>query len=185
MFTVIIGKTCSGKTTIVRKLCEKYNKKSIVTYTNRPPRPGEIQDVTYHFISEKEFKNKIDEGFFAEYKVYDTAFGQWLYGSSLEDILNADDDSVIILTPQGYKDVKDKLSDKEHLSLYIYANNSTIKKRLKHRGDSKEEADRRIKTDNEDFKDAMMLVDRIIYNNSDCNLNETVDEVYAFMEGKA
>ena len=182
MFTIIIGKTCSGKTTIVRKLCEKYNKKSIVTYTSRPPRHGEVDGVTYHFISEEEFKIKINEGFFAEYKVYDTAYGQWFYGSSLEDILNADDDSVIILTPQGYKDIKDKLSNEKHISLYIYANNSTIKQRLKRRGDNKEEAERRIKTDNDDFKDAMMLVDRIVYNNYDSNIDSIVDEVYELMK---
>lgn len=183
MFTIIIGKTCSGKTTIVRKLCEKYNKKSIVTYTSRPPRHGEVDGVTYHFISEEGFKSKINEGFFAEYKVYDTAYGQWFYGSSLEDILNADDDSVIILTPQGYKDIKDKISNEKHISLYIYANNSTIKQRLKRRGDNKEEAERRIKTDNDDFKDAMMLVDRIVYNNYDSDIDSIVDEVYELIRG--
>lgn len=177
---ILIGKTASGKTLIREELIRRgYS--GIITYTNRPIRKGEKQDVTYHFISEEEFKQKINDNFFAEYKTYDTVFGKWYYGSALEDLENGADKSVIILTPDGYRDVIDKLS-KKPISIYIYANNSTIKKRLKKRGDNKDEAQRRIEHDNEDFKDVENMVDKIVYNNDGTNINDVVDKILKYVE---
>ena len=100
---------------------------------------------------------------FAEWKKYDTAEGVWYYGSPLDEISRSDNKSIVILTPDGYRDIKDELDD--HIAIYIYANNKTIRSRLSKRGDKKEEADRRIKQDNEDFKNVEILADRIFYNN--------------------
>lgn len=178
---VLIGKTASGKTLIREELIRRgYS--GIITYTSRPVRKGEKQDVTYHFISEKEFRQKIDDRFFAEYKTYDTVFGKWYYGAALEDLEKADDKSVIILTPDEYRDVIDKLS-KKPISIYIYANNSTIKKRLKKRGDDEKEAQRRFDKDNIDFKGVENLVDKIVYNNNGTNIDDVVDKILKYVEG--
>lgn len=174
---IILGKTASGKDTIVNKLVKDYGYKKIITYTTRDMRKGEKQDVTYHFISEDEFRQKIDKGFFAEYKTYNTEFGEWYYGSALEDLNNADDKTVIILTPQGYKDVKDKLSNKNITTFYIYADNETLKKRLVNRGDDPKEAARRIKHDNVDFKHIEREVDSVIYNKEGTNINDIVSDI--------
>ena len=182
---IILGKTCSGKDTIVNNLIDLHGFKKIVTSTTRPMRKGEKQDVTYHFLSEEDFKQKIDEGYFVEYKTYDTEFGEWYYGTSLEDLENADDKSVIILTPDGYRDVVKKLSNRP-TAIYIYANNATIKKRLLKRGDNPNEAQRRLEHDNEDFKCIENEVDRIVYNNDGTNINEVVQKILDFckeMEG--
>ena len=56
---VICGKTASGKNLVRDILVEKYNYNPIITYTSRPPRKGEKQDITYHFISTDEFIEKI------------------------------------------------------------------------------------------------------------------------------
>lgn len=145
-------------------------------------RKGEKQDVTYHFISDDEFKQRINEGFFVEYKTYDTEFGVWYYGTSVKDLENADDKSVIILTPQGYRDVKDKLPGKDITCIYLYANNATLKKRLKMRGDNYEEADRRLLHDNEDFKGFENEADRVVYNNYDENLDNVIKKILNVVE---
>lgn len=176
MCLILMGKTCSGKDNIVRKLCEDYGFTKIVTYTTRPMRKGEQQDVTYHFISNSEFQEKIQENFFNEYKSYRTSEDVWYYGSQLSDM--SSQKSVIILTPDGYKDYIRQTKNKDYISIYIYANNSTIRTRLKKRGDKKDEADRRILADNEDFKDAMNISDRIVYNNNGQNLDEVVRKVH-------
>ena len=169
---------------MVKKLVEKgYSR--IVRYTTRPKRKSEQQEIAYHFISDEEFKQKIEEGFFAEYKTYNTEFGVWYYGTALDDLENADDKSVIILTPDGYRDVVNKLS-KKPIAIYIYANNTTIKKRLLKRGDNPNEAQRRLDHDNEDFNGIENEVDRIIYNNDGTNINEVVQKILDFckeMEG--
>lgn len=181
----ILGKTCSGKDTIVNRLVEKYGYKKIITYTSRPMRKGEVQDKTYHFISEEEFKNKINSKFFLEYKKYNTVHGEWFYGSAKEDFVDTKN-KIIILTPDGYKDCLyrlNKTGNKEpHLVLYVYANNQNILKRLKKRGDNKEEAKRRIIHDNEDFKGVVDIVDKIFYNNELDNVETVVDKIHEYIQ---
>ena len=173
---ILCGRTLSGKDTIVNELLN-HGYKRITTYTTRPMRKGEKQNVTYHFISEDEFKQKIEDGFFAEYKTYNTEFGVWYYGTALEDLENADDNTVIILTPQGYRDVKDKLLSNNVTCIYIYASNSTLKKRLLKRGDDPKEADRRMQHDNQDFKGFEMEADKIVYNNEGTDIDEVVEKI--------
>ena len=45
----LIGKSASGKTFVRDKLVKEHSYKSLVTFTSRPPRKGEKQDITYHF----------------------------------------------------------------------------------------------------------------------------------------
>lgn len=179
MCLVLMGKTCSGKDTVVKRLCNDYGFHKIVTYTTRPMRKREVQDSTYHFISNEEFQKKINDGFFAEYKSYNTSDGKWFYGIAASDILEADDKSVVILTPSGYTDVK-KVVQNRVISIYIYANNQTIKARLKKRGDDKSEAERRIAADNEDFKDTMNIADKIVYSNNGTKIEDVVKQVYEY-----
>ena len=172
---VISGKSASGKDLVVKKLVEKgYSR--IVRYTTRPKRKCEQQDITYHFITIEEFNQKIEEGFFAEYQSYNTEFGVWYYGTSFEDLKNANNKSVIILEPQSYRDIKNELPN-NITCIYLYANNSTIKKRLEKRGDNPNEAIRRMESDNEDFKGFENEVDRIVYNNDGEKIENVINKI--------
>ena len=138
----IIGKTCSGKNRIVNDLINNYGFNQIVTYTTRSPRNGEVNGETYHFVNTDDFMQKMKSGFFAEWKAYTTTEGVWYYGTAMEDLEKADDKTVVILTPDGYRDIKGKV-DCRIVSIYLYANNATIKKRLMARGGDPKEAERR------------------------------------------
>lgn len=175
MLTVILGKTCSGKTTVVDKLCEKYpNYQKVVTYTTRKPRSGEINGKDYWFISDEEFQDLRGKGRFSEYKVYHTVEGDWWYGSILDN-LDDDKDYLIILTPDGLKDIQNSVED--FISIYLYANQDTVKKRLIKRDDDPNEASRRMIRDTEDFKGLENEVNRIVYNNSDNNIDDVADRL--------
>ena len=178
---VILGKTSSGKDKTVNELISKHGFKKLITYTTRPMRKNEKQDVTYHFISEHEFSQKVNENFFVEWKSYNTEFGTWYYGTALEDLENADDNTIIILTPDGYRDIINKLSNKPK-SVYIYANNATIKERLIARGDNKDEAQRRLEHDNVDFKGIENEVDKIFYNNKGTNIEDVVNNILNWLK---
>lgn len=183
MLLVIIGKTCSGKDKVVSELANNGFEK-VTTYTTRPRRKGELPGITYHYISNEEFANKISSGFFLEYKTYEVADGSmWLYGSSLESLehIGALDKKVIILTPDGYRDFLQKVFI-PHKSIYLYANNTTIKNRLIKRGDSKDEADRRLSHDNADFKGIENEVDRIVYNNDGTDIKDVVNTLLNYLE---
>lgn len=181
MSIVIIGKTASGKTKIVENLVSEHGFKKLVTYTTRKMRPGEIDSIDYHFISEDEFISKKNDNFFAECFSYKTENGVCYYGSSKEDWVKSDNKTVVILTPNGYKNIIESLGFRPKL-IYLYANNETIRKRLKIRNDDANEAERRIKADNADFRGADLLADKIIYNNYDTNIKDVVNKIIEFIE---
>lgn len=167
---ILMGKSASGKDTVVRKLIEQKEYKRIITWTTRPMRPGEEDGVTYHYTSEDDFNKKIKEGFFVEWKSYETVNGIWYYGTALDDIMDArgDDYRVIILTKNGLEKMNSFCSHLvgiNLLSVYLDVDTKVIKQRLLKRGDDKKEVVRRIKYDKKDFKGIENMVDVVIENN--------------------
>ncbi len=67
----------SGKTTIVRDILKCFpDFKFSVSATTRKKRNSEIDGIDYHFISEEDFKRKIDSNEFVEWeKFYDYYYG--------------------------------------------------------------------------------------------------------------
>ena len=58
---VISGPAGAGKTEIVKKLIAKHPYVRLsVSCTTRAPRPGEVDGVNYHFVSEARFKQLVD-----------------------------------------------------------------------------------------------------------------------------
>lgn len=172
---VILGKTASGKNTIVNELVKNYGFKQLVTYTTRPKRKGEIEGVTYHYISLEEFKKKDKEGFFAETAYYSPASGgEWAYGTSLEDLENADNKTVIILNPNGFYSITETPYGAPYCiqSVYIMAKDYILYERLAKRGDTAGEATRRIISDRKDFEDIGDCVDFWIVNDGTFSIEE-------------
>ncbi|WP_379922390.1 guanylate kinase [Erythrobacter sp. R86502] len=76
----------AGKTTLSRMLLAKDSEiKLSVSATTRPPRPGEIDGVHYHFVSNAEFDQMVEEDDFYEWA---HVFGQ-RYGTPKGKIRNA------------------------------------------------------------------------------------------------
>ena len=77
---VVSAPSGAGKTTLVTKVIERLKGdhaiQRVITYTSKQPRPGEIQGVDYHFLTEAEFIGKIKQNFFVEYStVYGAYYG--------------------------------------------------------------------------------------------------------------
>ena len=157
---ILVGKSCSGKDTIVKEL-EKMGYNKIVTCTTRPPRPGEIDGVDYHFLNKTTFLTRLNCGNFAEYRVYDTIAGAWYYGSLLEDYQKSH--SVIILTPDALDKVINKI-DENVTIIYIEVSNKEIKRRMLNRDVDRAESKRRYKVDKKDFKHISKKIDYIVHN---------------------
>ena len=158
MIIVLVGKTASGKTTVANELCKHHGYKRIITYTTRPMRENEVQDVDYHFISDEQFNKMVENNEFTEYKRYNTAHGVWSYGSiiTLEQEYS-DDCYVIILTPQGLKDLSKKIS--RYIAFYLNVDFKTQLERLKKRGDEEQQIIKRLKNDAKDFKNVVDIID--------------------------
>ena len=183
MLIILMGKTCSGKDTVAKELIKRgWNR--ILTYTTRRRRRGEKNDVVYHFISDDEFNQMIDNDFFLEYKEYTIADGSTVrYGSPKKDLTEDVGNDFVIMTPRGYKDFLQR-SERHHVAIYLYANDTTIISRLKSRGDSAKEAERRLVADRADFKDCECLADKIVYNNDKTDVEDVVDRIIKIAEEK-
>ena len=136
---IVIGRGGSGKD-YMRKLFEKRGFKHCVSCTSRPARPGEIEGVDYKFVSWEYFDQNKD--LFYEMD----EFNGWRYGTLKEDFAACD---LILMTPRGVKNLQP--SDRNS-SVIIYLNppKEVIEQRLRSRNDV-DSADRRMKTDSEDF----------------------------------
>ncbi len=169
---VLIGESASGKSTIEKMLVKKgFNK--IVSYTTRPIRPNETDGVDYHYISKEEFLNKLQNGFFAEYTIYNS----WYYGIAIPD---CKDDSVVVVEPHGFRQLK-KIERLNIISFYIKVDERERLIRMVKRGDNLLEVFRRIFSDQGVFQFIDQEVDYVIDNNK--NINDSVNEIIELIEG--
>lgn len=71
LLVVVSGPSGAGKGTICKKLLEKRDDLFLsVSATTRKPREGEENGVHYYFLSEQEFKDRIDNGGMLEHAVF-------------------------------------------------------------------------------------------------------------------
>jgi guanylate kinase len=157
---VLIGEMSRGKSVISKEL-NKIGLKSIVSYTTRPPRLGEVDGIDYHFIDNNDFIRKNNEGFFAETTQYtiNTSSGEkiWRYGTSKD---SCSQEGVLIINPEGVRTLiasLDKLN--EVIVFYITCDEDIARERLKQRGDDPTEVERRISQDKIDFEDIEYVKD--------------------------
>jgi guanylate kinase len=103
---VISGPSGVGKDTVIKRLLELDPKlKYSVSYTTRPPRPGEVDSVDYRFVNRGDFETLMREGALLEYATYD---GQ-LYGTPigpLDQARAAGYDIVLKIDVQGAEQVR-------------------------------------------------------------------------------
>lgn len=101
----------AGKTTIVRRLEEKYPQIVIsVSAATRPRRPNERDGYDYYFMELNEFKRKIENGSFLE---YEEVHGQY-YGTLIEKVEDAAAQGKIVLFDidvNGARSVKEYYPD--------------------------------------------------------------------------
>jgi guanylate kinase len=114
---VIAAPSGTGKTTLVNALIETLPDITVsISYTTRAKRPGEIDGVNYHFVTESEFKKMVDHQDFLEHA---TVF-QHFYGTSrswVEKTLKQGLDVILEIDWQGSQQIS-KLFP-ESVSIFI------------------------------------------------------------------
>lgn len=99
----IIGKSASGKDTILKELknlvaeIDIFNKFNfVIKNTTRPKRDNEVDGVDYHFITDDEFTDKLLN---KNEMIAATSFNNWGYGICKND-LKEDKLNIVILSPE-------------------------------------------------------------------------------------
>ena len=103
---VISAPSGAGKTSLVKALVERSNNLTVsVSHTTRSIRPGEVDGVNYHFVSESAFNQLRDsEGFFEWAQVFDNYYGTSKEG--VEHQLAKGLDVILEIDWQGARQVK-------------------------------------------------------------------------------
>lgn len=152
----LIGKSGSGKDTIIQKLHADLKIPIAISFTSRYMRPGEIQDLTYHFVSDSYFEDNKEK--FIEQRIYKT-YGKdgnvefWKYGLTEESF--EEGNNLVIVDVNGYKALRKYFGKGNVLPFFIHCSDNTRLNRVLLRGDGSNrlEVMRRFAADEEDFKD--------------------------------
>lgn len=166
---VLVGKAASGKTTLANMMIDNLRYDKVVTYTTRPMRPGEVDGVDYHFVSDKEFLKMKIAGEFIEEQEYKTNEGIWRYGLSKKELYKYDD-SVLIVEANGMKKLHDM--NLPIISFYIDMDDRERLKRQIDRGDDIIEIALREVRDATAFYDIECYVDYVVTN------NDSIEDLY-------
>ena len=176
-----MGKSGSGKTTIAEYLENKYNLKSVKSYTTRPMRSK--NEKGHIFISNQEFDN------LKEIVAY-TRFNSYRYCSTAEQIESND---LYIIDVDGIKTLKKNYKGNKKIKIiYINCNGFERYQRMKRRARINKQyfwqsvytSLKRIINDIKAFKDCdrhNVHIDFIINNNSDDNISCVSEKIYQYI----
>ncbi len=135
----------AGKTTLVNLLSKLNNFEISISHTTRQPRPNEVPDKDYYFVSESEFQRLIKNQEFLEYaKVFNN-----FYGSTRTPVINNLNKGKNVLFDidwQGADQIKNKKLDYKLITFFILP-------------PSKEELFERLT--NRDMKDKLIAEERM------------------------
>lgn len=129
---VISAPSGAGKSTLVRQLLASLpDLKFSVSYTTRPPRPGERNGREYFFVSRERFRRMIAAREFVEWA---DVFGH-LYGTPRQQLRAAQEagrDVLLDIDVQGHQQLRKRLP--EAVSIFVLPPSFTeLARRLRHR----------------------------------------------------
>jgi len=179
LLVVISGPSGVGKDSVIKRMqALGYPFHFIVTATDRPPRPGEVDGVDYHFVSTAEFERMIAKDELLEYA---RVYGQYkgVPKAEAREALASGRDVIMRLDVQGAATIRRLVP--QALSIFLVPPSlEVLVARLRRRaGDSAEQVQRRLQTALEELK----RLDEFEYIvvNREGQLDETVRQVAAII----
>ena len=142
---VISSPSGGGKTSLINKLFEdsrSSNFEKSISDTSREKRQGDLEGKDYYFLSEKDFKDKINKEEYVEYAI---VFGNF-YGTSKEEIKTKYNNSNLILELdwQGAYAVKELFDDAKLIFLVPPSLDDLKQRLIKRNLDSSQEIENRL-----------------------------------------
>ncbi|WP_417525716.1 guanylate kinase [Marinovum sp.] len=146
LLIILSSPSGAGKSTLAKRL-RAWDDSIVfsVSATTRKPRPGEVDGVDYHFVSETEFKKTVAEGGMLEHA---HVFGNF-YGSpkaAVEEAINAGKDVLFDIDWQGAQLIENSDLGRHTLSVFLLPPSITeLRRRLETRAqDSAEVISKRM-----------------------------------------
>lgn len=178
---IVSGPSGVGKGTICKKYSEKYQDECrlSVSATTRKMRNGEKEGESYFFITEDEFKKRIEKGGFLEYAVF---CGNY-YGTPKEyvtELLDMGIDVILEIEVQGAMKVRSEFPE----GVYIFVlppDMKTLEERLRGRNtESEEDLNKRLARAKDEFK----FIDKYNYVIINDEIDKAVEKMHAIKEAE-
>lgn len=172
---IIIGPSGAGKTKVTELLFRTQPVVKPISCTTRAARPGEVNGIHYHFLSEEDFQKGVDAGDFIEHAQY----AGNRYGTRYKDfehLLHQNMDIVHVMEIQGAIQMKQSFPDAVKL-VYLERPYSELVMAILERDIPNEAKRDRIVKLNEDMQVANMpCIDYHVVNETD-KLDETAQKI--------
>ncbi len=176
---VISGPSGAGKSTICREVVRRLEDVHLsVSLTTRPPGPNEQDGRDYWFVSEQEFRDRIERGLLLEYA---DVFGN-LYGTpkdKVDEALESGRNVILEIDVQGGRQAKAAYPDAVMIFI-LPPDEKTLADRIGRRGrDSAEVIKKRLEKANAEIAAAKPYYDNMVINE---DLEHAIDEVIRIIE---
>jgi guanylate kinase len=143
---VVSAPSGAGKTSLCKSLVSTMRKLEFsVSMTTRAPRPGEVNDADYTFVSREAFHAMIGKEEFVEWA---EVHGE-LYGTSkerLEAVMGSGKDILLDIDTQGAAQIREKHDEGVFVFVLPPSMEALRDRLMKRRTDSEETISRRLKT---------------------------------------
>jgi guanylate kinase len=139
---VVSGPSGAGKTTVMKRVFQTCELPLIqsVSATTRPPRPGEVNGVDYHFLTAEEFAARVRRGEFLEcFEVFNHGYWYGTLRSEVQAGLKAGKWVVLEIDVQGAASVVGQ--HPEAITIFVRPHSvEELERRLRGRGTENEAA---------------------------------------------
>ena len=184
----LMGKSATGKDTVYNHLLEDADLplKTVILYTTRPIRVGEVDGVTYHFRDIPWYQEQENSGKVIESRVYPTMLGPWYYFTMDDGPIDLEKDSFLMIgTPEGCVKMRAYFGEEAIVPIYLEIDDGERLRRAWARecGQKKprfDEVCRRYLADEVDFAEDKLLEAGI----TERFYNDDVDRCCAQVEAK-
>ncbi|TEU09353.1 MAG: guanylate kinase [Anaerolineales bacterium] len=182
LLVIISGPSGAGKDSVVKRMRElNYPFHFVVTTTDRPPRPGEVNGLDYHFVSTATFDKMIANDELFEHAV---VYGQHkgIPKAQVREALSSGVDVIMRLDVQGAATVRRLMP--EALAIFLVPPSIEILiDRLRRRGsDSRDQILRRLHSVVEEIR-CIKEFDYVVVNREG-RLDETVKQIAAIISAE-
>ncbi|MET0614194.1 MAG: guanylate kinase [Thermoleophilaceae bacterium] len=138
---VITGPSGVGKGTLIKRLLERVPGLELaVSATTREPRPGEVNGVDYHFLSQADFDRRVEGGEFLEHAVY----AGNSYGTVWSELERPARGIVLEIDVQGARQVHDRLPNAKRIFIEPPSYDALAERLMQRGSDSPEQIERRL-----------------------------------------
>ena len=173
---VVSGPSGAGKTTLLDRVMERCPVPLIrsISATTRPPRPGEVDGVDYHFLTPEQFEAGRDKGEFLEcFEVFGRGYWYGTLWSEITSGLKAGKWVALNIDVNGAQAVMDRFEDA--ITLFVRpSSREELRRRLVMRGTETDDViERRLQE--ADYE--LSLADRYRYQVINDDLDQAVDKV--------